>query len=577
MDIFNKLKTNIIEIIIQTYVSDQLDFKSLTVESPKDPSHGDLATNAAMCLSVQLKKSPRDIALALKEQFMQLDYISEVEIAGPSFLNFRLKPYIWQSSIPEILKLGKNYGNSNLGKDEKVNIEFVSANPTGPMHIGHARGAVYGDALAKLLSKAGFDVVKEYYMNDYGGQIEILARSAYIRYQEAALGAKLSIPEGLYPGEYLIPVGQELVLEYKDSLLNVAESEYLPIIKAFAVKKMMELIKQDLQDLNIKHDVFYSEKTLHEAEDIKTSVDELTQKKLVYKGMLEAPKGKLPDDWEERDQLLFKSTNFNDDQDRPLQKSNGEWTYFAADVAYIKNKLNRGFKRLVLVLGADHGGYIKRLEAVTKSFDEASKLEVKICQLVNFIKDGEPVKMSKRAGNFTTVRDVINEVGKDIIRFIMLTRKNDAIMDFDLDKVKEQSKDNPVFYVQYAHVRTYSIIQNAKEQMSSAYEKFSTNEFDLSLLKSEEELNILKILASWPKLVEAAAIHSEPHRIAFYLQSLAAEFHSLWNLCKDKEYFRFLIVEQQELTAARLALAKAIQIVISSGLEVLGVAPLEKM
>ncbi|MCC2646332.1 MAG: arginine--tRNA ligase [Rickettsiaceae bacterium] len=577
MEIYSKLKTAIIECINKLYSSDEVDIKSLTVESPKDPLHGDLATNAAMILGGQLKKSPRDIAAALKIALSEIDYISHVEIAGPGFINFTLKPIIWQDSLKDILRNGVSYGDSKIGNKIKVNVEFVSANPTGPMHIGHARGAVYGDALARLLQKAGFEVVKEYYMNDYGGQIDVLAKSAYIRYLEFAKNEQIEIPAGLYPGDYLIPVGEALYKEYGKNFIDAQEEEYLLLIKQFAIEKMMELIKQDLEDLGIKHDVFFSEKTLHDSGNIDKAVDELKAKDLVYKGMLEAPKGKLPDDWEEREQLLFKSTIYGDDQDRPLQKSNGQWTYFAADVAYTRDKLERGFESLILVLGADHGGYVKRLEAIAKAFDPNVKLEVKIGQLVNFIKDGEPVKMSKRAGTFTTVRDVINEVGKDIIRFIMLTRKNDAVMDFDLDKVKEQSKDNPVFYVQYAHVRTKSILENAKNQLEEAYLKFYKGNYDLTLLESEEEMHLIKTLASWPKTIESAAIQAEPHRIAFYLQNLASEFHSLWNLGKEKEFYRFIIVDNIELTTARLALAKAIQIVISSGLEVLGVKALDRM
>ncbi|MDF2965906.1 MAG: arginine--tRNA ligase [Rickettsiaceae bacterium] len=577
MDIYHKLKAAINKVITNLYVGETLDLKAITVESPKDPLHGDLATNAAMVLAGQLKKSPREIASILKGALNDLGYISHIEIAGPGFINFTLKPSVWQETIDEILKLGEKYGDSSVGENKKYNVEFVSANPTGPMHIGHARGAVYGDALSRLLKKAGYQVEKEFYMNDYGGQIDVLARSAFIRYLECATGEKQNIPEGLYPGGYLIPVGEALFKKYGSSLITASEEEYLPVIKEVAIAAMMELIKQDLADLNIKHDIFFSEKSLHSSGEIEKSVAELTSKDLVYKGMLEAPKGMLPEDWEEREQILFKSTNFGDDQDRALQKSNGQWSYFAADVAYTKNKIDRGFDSLILILGADHGGYIKRLEAVAKAYNPLVKLDVKICQLVNFIKDGEPVKMSKRAGNFTTVRDVINEVGRDIIRFIMLTRKNDAVMDFDLDKVKEQSKDNPVFYVQYAHVRTKSILENAKSQLDTAYKDFENSNYDLALLESEEEMHLIKTLASWPKTVESAALHAEPHRIAFYLQNLAAEFHALWNLGKEKEYYRFIITDNEKLTSARLALAKAIQLVIRSGLGVLGVEPLDRM
>lgn len=579
MNLFNKVKQDVLNAVQAKMTNiDINDLNAVTVESPRDPLHGDLATNAAMVIAKILQKNPREVALELKDALAGIDYIAHIEVAGPGFINFTLKYEEWQRCIQSILELGKKYGDSTIGNGIKVNIEYVSANPTGPVHIGHARGAVYGDALALLLKKCGHDVTKEFYINDFGGQIDILARSAYLRYKECATKQQIQVPEGFYPGDYLISVGETLYEEYGDSLLTKPEGEYLQAVKTVAVAKMLELIKEDLGALGIKHDVFMSEKMLHDTGKIDKAVERLKNVGLIYKGVLEMPKGKQTDDWEAREQLLFKSTAYGDDQDRPIQKADGSWTYLAADMAYMLDKIERNFDEIVMVLGADHSGYVKRIEALSDALSSGKiHANVKICQLVNYLKNGVPAKMSKRSGSFATVSDVINEVGKDIVRFMMLTRKNDASMDFDFDKVKEQSKDNPVFYVQYAYVRAKSIIHNSKEQLPEAYTNFINNKIDLSLLNTEDEIQLVKLLASWPRVVESAAQHFEPHRIAFFLQDVAARFHSLWNLGNDDRSFRFIIAENAQLTTARLGLTTAVMHVINSGLDVIGVMPMEKM
>lgn len=584
-NLFTEYKEYVISSIIQLknegFLPDiKFPLNSITCEPPRDASHGDMATNAAMILAKTCKKNPREIAENIKEKLKLVKGVSQVEIAGPGFINIRLDKEIWQNVIKTILDKETGYGNSNIGNNEKVNVEYVSANPTGPMHIGHARGAVYGDALAKLLAKSGYDVTKEYYINDAGSQIDVLAQSAFLRYREA-LGEDIGeIPKGLYPGDYLVPVGKSLAEEYGEILLTKDKSEWLEIIKPFAIEKMMVVIKQDLKKLGVEHDIFTSEKFLHENKAIEESLAHLEKKGLIYRGVLEPPKGKIPDDWEAREQTLFKATEFGDDIDRALQKSDGSWTYFAADTAYHLDKFRRGFNHMVIILGADHGGYVKRLKAIVKALsDEKASIDCKISQLVNFLDDGKPVKMSKRAGTFTTVRDVIEEVGKDIIRFIMLTRKNDAVLDFDLKAVKEQSKDNPVFYVQYAHARAKSVIRNCKKECAEAYTLFESEDNSnlLEHITSEDELFLIKILASWPRIVESSAIHHEPHRIAFYLQDLSAAFHSLWNKGKDEEILRFIIKENPDLTAARMMMLTAFTNVIASGLSVIGVLPADEM
>lgn len=548
---------------------------TFTVEPTRDIQHGEIATNIAMVIAKPCGKSPRDIALLLKEALALSPLFISVEIAGPGFINLVIEPCIWQETLLTILNQGLHYGDSAIGKGHAINLEYVSANPTGPMHIGHARGAVYGDALAGLLQKAGYHITKEYYINDAGHQMEIVAHSAYLRYREAA-GETITIPEGLYPGEYLIPVGKALFAQYGKSLLEVPKEAWLPKVRHFTTDAMMRLIREDLLQIGICHDVFFSELTLHEQHKIEETVALLAQKDLVYRGVLEPPKGKLPDDWEPREQLLFRSTLFGDDCDRPLQKSDGSWTYFAADIAYLHNKMSRGFRHLIFVLGADHAGYPKRLQAAAKALsDHEVKVDVKFCQLVNFMIKGEPFKMSKRAGTYITVQDVLEAVGKDILRFMMLTRKNDMGLDFDLEAVKEQSKDNPVFYVQYAHARAHSVLRIAKEELNKASFDYATA--SLALLASTDEMALLRLLASWPRLVEQAALHAEPHRIAFYLHDLAAAFHGFWNKGKEDPSLRFIHKDNEALTLARLALVKAVATVIASGLQIFNVVPIEQM
>ncbi len=551
---------------------------AVTVEPPRDASHGDMATNAAMVLAGQTKSNPRAVAEPIAQALRLLDNVTDVQIAGPGFINVRFAPAFWQGAVYDILSAGNSYGNSAIGAGRDINVEYVSANPTGPLHVGHTRGAVYGDALALLLLKAGYKVTKEYYINDAGAQVDVLARSAYLRYREAC-GEAIDIPAGLYPGEYLIAVGESLKQVHGTDLLGKGESEWLEDVKAFAIESMLAMIKDDLLALGIQHDVFISEKSLYEGGKIPEAIGLLTAKGLIYRGVLEPPKGKKPADWEEREQLLFKSTDYGDDVDRALQKPDGSYTYFAADLAYAQHKIARGFDTLVYMLGADHGGYRKRMEAAISALsDRKVATDIKLCQMVNLLKDGEPVKMSKRAGNFETARDVLEAVGKDILRFIMLTRKSDMVMDFDLDKVKEQSKENPVFYVQYAHARAKSLLRLAGGEMPEALAQSAQPDASLlALLASPAELGLIQLLAQYPRMVEAAAMAYEPHRIAFYVQEVAAAFHGLWNMGNGAEELRFVVRDDPQLTAARLSLARAVTVVVASALTVLGVTPAEEL
>ncbi|KIJ89075.1 arginine--tRNA ligase [Rickettsia asembonensis] len=576
MNIFNQLKQDIIAASRQLYNNQEIA-NNATIETPKDSFNGDLSSNIAMIIAAKENISPREVALKFKEILITLPYITSIEIAGPGFINFTIKAETWQIVIKDILQHEEKFFEIDIDKSKNINIEYVSANPTGPMHIGHARGAVYGDVLARILQKVGYSVTKEYYVNDAGSQINDLVSTVLLRYREA-LGEKITIPTGLYPGEYLIPLGQILAKEYGNKLLTMNENERFKIVKNFAVEKMLDLNKKDLADLGIKHDIFFSEQSLHDKGKIEETVKLLTGMGLIYEGTLPAPKGKVHDEWDNRVQKLFKSTDYGDSQDRPIEKADGSWSYFASDLAYAKDKIDRGASYLIYVLGADHSGYVKRIEAIVKALGkEQVKVDVKICQLVNFVENSMPVKMSKRLGSFASVQDVNHEVGKDIIRFMMLTRQNDKPLDFDLVKVKEQSRENPIFYVQYAHVRTISILSKARELMPESYNDFEAGKYDLSLLSSEEEIEIIKLLASWTKTLETSAKYFEPHRIAFYLINLASKFHSMWNFGKENSDYRFVIESNKELTLARLALASAIQKVIASGLEVIGVEPMVKM
>ena len=561
------------------YLPDGLKTDSITCEPPREATHGDLSTNAAMVLSGQAKKKPREIADALSEKLRALPEVLAVEIAGPGFINIRLKEQAWHAVIPEILKSGVAFGNSTIGNGIRVNVEYVSANPTGPLHIGHARGAVYGDALANLLIKAGYAVTKEYYINDAGAQVEVLARSALLRYREA-LGEEIGeIPEGLYPGEYLKTVGQALVMAYDTSLRDMPEADQIAAAREIAVEAMMALIRHDLHDLGIVHDVFTSEKKLQDARKIEQAIGELQAKGYAYRGVLEPPKGMVAEEWEAKEQLLFKASEFGDDMDRAIQKSDGSYTYFAGDLALTMDKVARGFAVLIYMLGADHGGYVKRLQATAAALsDRKVAVDVKLCQLVQLLKEGEPVKMSKRAGNFVTVRDVLDEVGKDILRFVMLMRKSSQDMDFDLAKVKEQSKDNPVFYVQYAHARAQSLLRRAQTEMPESHAQSAALHHDrLALLTHPKELALIRLIAGWPRLVEQAAQTHEPHRVIYYLEEVAAAFHGLWNVGQQETEIRFVQPDQPALTTARLSLARAVALVLASGLTVCGVAPMESL
>jgi len=557
-----------------------LDVSRVVVEPPRDPSHGDLATNAAMVLAKEARMNPRALAELLVADLQDDSRVTKVEIAGPGFINIRLTSEVMHEVLRAAV-VDADFGRSTQGAGKAVNVEYVSANPTGPMHVGHCRGAVFGDALAGLLDFAGYKVTREYYINDAGAQVDVLARSAYLRYKEA-LGHDIGeIPEGLYPGDYLKPVGERLAAEHGQSLLDKPEAEWLPLVRETAINAMMEMIRNDLAVLNIHHDVFFSERSLQlGAEDqVKKLIEDLRSRDLVYMGRLLPPKGQKDEDWEDREQLLFRATAFGDEVDRPLLKSDGSYTYFASDIAYHRSKYERGFASMIDVWGADHGGYVKRMQAAVKAVtDNKGDLDVKLCQLVKLLRGGEPVKMSKRSGDFVTLRDVVDEVGRDATRFMMIFRKNDATLDFDLAKVVEQSKDNPVFYVQYAHARCASIFRQAAEAYPG--EDFSAAQLekaDFAILSDEAETDLIHRIAQFPRMVEAAAEAHEPHRVAFYLYDLASAFHSLWNKGKDLPQLRFVNLTDKDSTKARLALVHALKGVLASGLTILGVTAPDEM
>lgn len=561
------------------------DLSRIVVEPPRDASHGDMATNAAMVLAKDAGKKPRDLADAIAAALRTDDLVAKVDVAGPGFINLTLKTHVWGEALRAVLEQGAEYGRSRMGAGEKVNVEYVSANPTGPMHVGHGRGAVFGDALANLLAFAGYEVTREYYINDAGAQVDVLARSAYLRYREA-LGENIGpIPEGLYPGEYLIPVGGALVAEHGAKLSVMEEAQWLPIVRAKAIAKMMDMIRDDLAALHVRHDVFFSERSLIEGatDQVTATIASLQASGEVYEGRLPPPKGGNLEDWEDREQMLFRSTAFGDDVDRPLKKSDGSYTYFASDIAYHKSKFDRGYRNLIDVWGADHGGYIKRMQAAVKAVSAGSAvLDVKLVQLVRLLRAGEPVKMSKRSGEFVTLREVVDEVGKDAVRFDMLYRKNDAVLDFDLAKVIEATRENPVFYVQYGHARGQSIFRNARAEIPTLPEDgtgrlalFKRAAFDR--LSDEGELSLLRKLALYPRLLEAAAAAHEPHRVAFYLYELSSEFHAQWSRGKDLPHLRFIIQNDPETTMARLALVQGIVTILASGLALLGVDAPDEM
>jgi arginyl-tRNA synthetase len=595
------LLTALADLVSEGALPAGLDFARVAVEPPRDPAHGDLATNAAMVLAGIVKQNPmalaERIAAALSgRELVTGDYRGSgfaVVAARPGFLNIRLDPAVWHAQLRVILQAGTAYGDSTIGGGERVNVEFVSANPTGPMHVGHGRGAVVGDALAALLAKAGFAVHREYYINDAGAQVDALARSVYFRYQEViaaepesrllhssgVMHAAPVPPEGFYPGEYLKETARKLFERDGDKWFDKPEAVWLAPLRDFAITEMMALIRTDLAGLGVGFDAFVSERDLVKSGAVDAALAALTERGLIYEGILEPPKGKVPEDWEPRPQTLFRATEFGDEVDRPLKKSDGSWTYFAADIAYHHDKVRRGFRNLIDVWGADHGGYVKRMQAAVKALSAGeAALDVKLCQLVHLFDKGEPVRMSKRAGTFVTLREVLDEVGKDVFRFIMLTRKNDQTLEFDFAKVTEQSKDNPVFYVQYAHARAASVMRHAAELLPPAQlSDAALRAAPLGRLEDPLELALIRQLASWPRIVEAAAEAHEPHRVAFFLQEVAAQFHLLWTKGKDEATLRFLVGGDPELTRARLALVRAVALVIASGLQVFGVDPVDEM
>ena len=579
MNLFTDLRGVVVDALDQMTQAGELpaglDYANVAVEPPRDPAHGDLATNAAMVLAKPAAMKPRELAERLAARLTD-PRIEKAEIAGPGFLNLRLSPSVWQDIVATAIRSGNDFGRSTFGQGERVNVEFVSANPTGPMHVGHVRGAVFGDALANLLAFSGHDVTREYYINDGGAQVDVLARSAYERYREAN-GLAPEIREGLYPGDYLIPVGEALREKYGDSLLDRPESDWLDEIRDFATEAMMQVIRADLAALGVRMDVYSSEKALYGTGRIEAAIARLDSLGLIYRGVLEPPKGKLPEDWEAREQLLFRSSAHGDDVDRPIQKSDGAWTYFAPDIAYHWDKIDRGFDQLIDVFGADHGGYVKRMKAAVRALSDGRvPLDIKLVQLVRLYRNGEPFKMSKRAGTFVTLRDVVQEAGADVTRFIMLTRKNDAALDFDFARVLEQSRDNPVWYVQYASARVHSVLRRAAEAGIDVSDDALLSA-DLTAISHQAELDLARKVAEWPRLVEIAARAHEPHRVAFFLYDIASDLHSLWNRGNDDPSLRFLQDGSAATSQAKIALVRAVGVVISSGLAILGVTPVEEM
>jgi arginyl-tRNA synthetase len=580
MNLFTHVREILIDILhdlsTQGILPADTDFSQITVEPPKDSRHGDMATNAAMVLSKSVETKPRELAKIISESLSQNEIVLSVDIAGPGFINISLSEACWHSLLSSVLLNGINFGRSNFGSSKKVNVEFVSANPTGPLHVGHTRGAVFGDALASLLSYSGYEVTREYYINDGGAQVDVLARSVFLRYQEA-FGKEVVFEDGTYPGDYLIPIALKLKDKVGDAYLQKSEDKWLPEFRDYAVQAMMDLIKSDLDLLGIEMDTYFSEKSLYDSGQIEAALDRLKNNGLIYKGVLEPPKGKKTEDWEPREQTLFKSTLHGDDVDRPVLKSDGTWTYFAPDIAYHFDKITRGFDLLIDIFGADHGGYVKRMKAAVSALSNGEvPLDIKLCQLVKLYQNGEPFKMSKRAGNFVMLRDLVEKVGPDVTRFVMLTRKNDAALDFDFQKVLEQSRENPVFYVQYAHARIKSVIRKAEELDIDISDR-ALSEMNLTGLTHSSELSLIKKIAEWPRLVEVAARLYEPHRIAFYLFDLSSQLHAHWSKGSDNPDLRFLHNDNLVKTQSKIALARAVSIVISSGLAILGVEPAEKM
>ena len=583
MNLFDYFHEQVL-IIINTLITEgvlpeDIDTSRIAVEPPRDQSHGDVTTNAALLLAKPARMKASEIAAPLVKRLKAIESVAGAEIAGPGFINLTLDKVFWWGRLREVLEAQTSYGDSVIGENLPVNLEYVSANPTGALHVGHGRGAVFGDALASLLEKAGFAVTREYYVNDAGTQIEILARSLHFRYCQA-LGDKTgTIPEGFYPGEYLISAGQRLANLEGDKWKDAPETQWLEPISIFAISAMMDLIREDLAALGIEQSVFTSERELVKKGGVESAVGKLDSRGLIYEGILEPPKGRKLDDWEPQVQTLFKSSDFGDDTDRTVKKHDGSWTYFATDIAYHEDKHKRGFNKMINIWGADHSGYVKRMTSAVKAITQCrGELDVKLCQMVNLMDNGEAVKMSKRAGTFVTLREIIDNVGKDVVRFIMLTRKNDAQLDFDLARVTEQSRDNPVFYVQYAYARIHSVFRHSSNFFTSGEPSNETLAgAPLERLQDKSELSLIKLMASWPYVVEGAALAHEPHRIAFYLSELAAQFHFLWNKGKDDSSLRFILEDDRELTLARLALIKGVAFIFASGLKIIGVVPLEEM
>ncbi|WP_027134689.1 arginine--tRNA ligase [Geminicoccus roseus] len=571
------LRAALDRLVAEGRLPDGLDLSRVSVELPKDPSHGDVASSIAMMLAKPARMRPLDIAQAVAEQLRAQERFAEVAVAPPGFVNIRMQPGFWQAVVPAIMQAGADFGRSDTGRGQKVDVEYCSANPTGPLHVGHARGTVFGDALASILERVGYDVTREYYVNDAGAQVETLARSVHLRYREV-MGEDIGeMPEGYYPGAYLVRTAQALAVRDGDRWLGKHEDEWLEPLKRFAVEAQLEIIKDDLAALGVHHDLFLSERSLIEDGMMEAALKRLEALGLLYVGELPPPKGKPSEDWEPRPQLLFRATDFGDDVDRPLKRSNGAWTYFAADLGCHFSKLQRSHTWLVDVLGADHGGYVKRLKAAVKALSEGKvELEVRLCQLVNLMDEGKPLKMSKRAGRIVTMRDVVDEVGKDVMRFMLLTRKNDAPLDFDLAKVVEQSRDNPVFYVQYAHARVRSVFRQA-EQRGLGHLAQDLDQADLSLLTHPAELDLIKKASLLPRVLEHAAVHAEPHRIAFWTMELAAELHGLWTKGSEDENLRFLVEAEPERTRARLAMLEAARTAIAAGLDILGVTAVDEL
>jgi arginyl-tRNA synthetase len=578
MNIVNYYREAISDIILDEFSLKNDDIKNISFEFPKETGLGDFSTNAAMALAGKLKKAPNEIAESIVHFLNKNPDIENVDIAGKGFINIKIKKKVWQNLIYEIIKNKSSYGDTDLGNKEKINVEYVSANPTGPLHVGHTRGAVFGDTLSNILVKVGYDVCREYYVNDAGEQIDKLARSSFVRYQESCGIDSVSIPEGLYPGDYLISVGDQIKEIYGNELLDKEEGYWLPLVKKISIYEMLKIIKKDLKSLNIEHDVFTSEFDLLNNGFVEKIFNELNNKDLLYEGETSPPKGSDLKEWVKKKHILFKSKNFGDDEDRVVKKHDGSWTYFMPDIAYHKDKSIRGFKKMINVWGADHSGYISRVtSAVNAITDNKASLEVKVCQLVRLTRGNEVVKMSKRSGSFITLKEMVDEVGRDAVRFMMVTRKNDAPLDFDYELVKEQTKDNPIFYIQYAHARICSVIRRVKEDKLFEVNDESLLESDVNLLDKVDDIELIKIVSNFPRIIEQSAIYREPHRLAFYLKDLASSFHSYWNLGNENSDFKVINKEDINVSRARLALIRSVGITIAEGLNLLGIEALEEL